>query len=176
MLKQAGLEGMLPLLTLTKDGARHEVVEEMITGLQTAGKSDLLPLGFAFAGLVFDKPDDQDWLKRRLAMLKDVLEESWVYQEMKQQGLAEGLAEGLEKGRAEGIEKGRLEALGRTLMSFVQKRFPDMVPLAEKHIAVTKDPEVLQHIIDELFTVQTTEEARQVLSVSLKRKKKTASK
>ncbi len=155
---------MLPLLTLTKDGARYEVVEEMITGLHAAGKSDLLLLGFAFAGLVFDKPDDQDWLKRRLAMLKDVLEESWVYQEMKQQGLAEGL------------EKGKREALGRTLMSFVQKRFPDVVPLAEKHIAVTKNPEVLQHIIDELFAVQTTEEARHVLSVSLKRKKKTASK
>ncbi len=164
VLKQAGLEGMLPLLTLTKDGARHEVVEEMITGLHAAGKSDLLPLGYAFTALVFDNEADRDWLKRRFAVLRDVLEESWAYQEMKQQGLTEGL------------EKGKREALGRTLMSFVQKRFPDVVPLAEKHIAVTKDPEVLQHIIDELFAVQTTEEARHVLSVSLKRKKKTASK
>lgn len=177
VLKQAGLEGLLPLLPLTKDGTRQEVVEEMITGLQVAGKEDLLPFGYAFAALIFNKVPDQDWLKRRFDMLKDILEESWAYQEMKQRGMAEGRAEGkaegLEKGKAEGLEKGRLETLGQTLVSFIQKRFPDLLPLAKQQTVAIKDPEVLQHVLDELFAAQSTEEANKVLSMKIKPKRKT---
>ncbi len=53
VLTQSGLEGMLPLLPLAKDGARREVVEDMITGLKKSGKEDLLPLGYAFSALVY---------------------------------------------------------------------------------------------------------------------------
>ncbi len=54
-LKQTGLRGLLPLLPLTKDGARQEVVDEMITELVVAGEKDLV--------------------------YNDIIEESWVYQE-----------------------------------------------------------------------------------------------
>ena len=50
-LKQPGLEGLLPLLPLTKNGDRREVVEEMIVALQTANKEDLLPIAYAVAAI-----------------------------------------------------------------------------------------------------------------------------
>lgn len=85
-LKQAGVEGLLPLLPLTQNGTRREVVEDMIVSLKATGKSDLLPLGYAFAALVLKKLEDRDWLRKRFAMLQDILEDSWAYQEMMAQG------------------------------------------------------------------------------------------
>ncbi len=61
-LKQSGLEGLLPLLPLTKNGARYEVVDEMIEALIAADKKDLLALGYAFAGLVLKSDADKAWL------------------------------------------------------------------------------------------------------------------
>ena len=59
-LKQDGLEGLLPLLPLTQDGVRYEVVDDMIASLEHAGKSHLLSLAFTFATLVFQSEKDRD--------------------------------------------------------------------------------------------------------------------
>jgi hypothetical protein len=59
VLKQAGLEGLLPLLPLTQGGKSREVVEEAIARLQATGHQDLLPLSYAFAALVFKKGADK---------------------------------------------------------------------------------------------------------------------
>ena len=84
------IEGLLPLLPLTQDGISRQVVDEMIVGLNKAGKRDLLPLAYAFAALVFKQTEDHEWLRKRFAMLSDdILEDSWAYQEM--------LAKGMEK-------------------------------------------------------------------------------
>jgi hypothetical protein len=56
-----GLAGLLPLLPLTKDGARREVVEEMITGLVSAKKTESLWIGDALASRVLI--DDLKWVK-----------------------------------------------------------------------------------------------------------------
>lgn len=106
MLKQPGLEGMLPLLPLTKDGAGHQAIEEMIASLSTAGKQDLLPFAYAFAALVLDSEAERDWLRKRFDMLKDVLEESWAYQEMVQKGLEKGLEKGWKRGLKKGWKRG----------------------------------------------------------------------
>ncbi|HEV7234656.1 MAG TPA: hypothetical protein VGN15_00660, partial [Ktedonobacteraceae bacterium] len=102
VFKQPGLEGLLPLLPLTKDGMRREVVDEVIEGLIANHKTDLLPLSYLLASLVFEKPGEREWLDRRFAMFQDILRESWVYQTI----LREGLEEGIEQGREEGIEQG----------------------------------------------------------------------
>src|SRR6266849_4580471 len=47
MLKQKGLEGLLPLLPLTQGGKSRKVVEETIAQLQATGHRDLLPLSYA---------------------------------------------------------------------------------------------------------------------------------
>ena len=56
MLKQTGLVGIFPLIVLTKDGKRPEVVEEVITSLQVhEGQSakELISLTYIFATLAF---------------------------------------------------------------------------------------------------------------------------
>ncbi len=82
--KGPGREGLLPLLPLTKNGARREVIEEMIEELQAAHKQDLLALAYSFAALVLQKKEDCQWLKRRFEMLSDILEDSWAFQDLKE--------------------------------------------------------------------------------------------
>ena len=111
-LEQKGLEGLLPLLPLTREGARREVVEEAIVGLAPAGeepKAELLALTYGLASLAFQNEADQEWLNRRFAMLYDILLETRAYRELTKESRKEGIEEGLKKGRKEGIEKKELK-------------------------------------------------------------------
>jgi len=152
-LLQTGLVGLLPLLPLTKDGARREVVEEMITGLVSAEKSESLWIGYALASRVLK--DDLKWLKRRFAMLEDILRDTPVYQEV--------LAEGEEKGLEKGIKEGELRAQRQTLLDIVQERFPAIARLAKRQADVIEDPEVLRHLTVKISIVKTAQEAEQYL-------------
>src|SRR5712692_1962123 len=148
-LLQTGLVGLLPLLPLTKDGARREVVEEMISGLVSAEKTESLWIGYALASKVLK--DDLKWLKRRFAMLEDFLRDTHVYQEV--------LAEGEEKG----LEKGKLEAQHEVLLDIVQERFPEIASLARRLADTIEDPEVLRRLIVMISIVKTSKEAEQYL-------------
>ncbi len=152
-LLQTGLVGLLPLLPLTKDGARREVVEEMITGLISAEKSESLWIGYALASRVLK--DDLKWLKRRFAMLEDILRDTPVYQEV--------LAEGEEKGLEKGIKEGELRAQRQTLLDIVQERFPAIARLAKRQADAIEDPEVLRHLTVKISIVKTAQEAEQYL-------------
>jgi hypothetical protein len=148
-LLKPGLTGMLPLLPLMKGAkqARNEILDEMVAGLRTAGKDDILALGYAFAGLVYDTESDKQWLKRRFAMFHDILESSWSYQEMIQKG----------------IDQGELKAVRSFLVRIVEKHFPELLPLAQQQVAQLNNLVVLNTAVDKLLGVQTTEQARQVL-------------
>jgi len=150
---QTGLVGLLPLLPLTQDGARREVVEQMITGLVSTEKAESLWIGYALASKVLK--DDLKWLKRRFAMLGDILRETPVYQEV--------LAEGLEKGLEQGIKEGELRAQRRTLLDIVQERFPEIAHLAKKQAEAIDDPEALRRLTVKMSIVQTSKEAEQYL-------------
>jgi hypothetical protein len=75
---------LLPLLPLTKDGARKEVTEQMFSRLQASEQADLLAIGSTLASLVFSREHspDLEWLHRRLREMHDVLRESPYYQEI----------------------------------------------------------------------------------------------
>src|SRR6266581_9645821 len=148
-LLQTGLVGLLPLLPLTKDGARREVVEEMISGLISAEKTESLWIGYALASRVLK--DDLKWLKRRFTMLEDILRDTPVYQEV--------LAEGEEKG----IKEGDLRGQRQTLLDVVQERFPTNARLAKKQADAIEDPEVLRRLIVKISVVKTAKEAEQYL-------------
>ena len=169
--KQPGLEGLLPLLPLTRNGARPETVEEMITALGAAGKQDLLPLGYAFAALVFKTEDQRDWLQRRFDMLHDILEESWAYQEMMKKGLQQGLEKGLKQGQELGLQQGlqqgrqegELQALRQVIVDVVQERFPEIVANVEKQVQTIEDPSLLRLVNVKMSTLQTAKDAQQYL-------------
>jgi len=83
-------------------------------------------------------------------MFQDILSESWVYQELVEQGV--------EKERQQELQRQR-----QTIIGFVQRRFPEITALAEQQTAKITDPETLQTVILELLDAQTIEEARQIL-------------
>ncbi len=178
--KGPGLQGLLPLLPLTRDGPSRSVVEEIIDGLCPAGeapKSELLSLAYGFAALVLNDAADRAWLRRRFSMLEDILEGTWAFQELKQRGLEEGrkqgIEEGIKKGIKEGIKEGIREAYAqevqrqrKMLITFVRARFPALIELAEERARALSVVEDLQALILNVGLAQSEEEARQHLNVS----------
>ncbi len=149
-LLQRGLLGLLPLLPLTDGGTEPEVMQEMVTTLTVAREVELLALAYTLGGLVPGNEAYDAWFKRSFAMLEDILEESWTYQEI------------IRKGREEERQQ-RVQEQRETLLSFVQVRFPELIPIAKQLVTAINDPETLHNLTIRLFAVQTVEEAKQVL-------------
>jgi len=192
-IKRTGLVGLFPLMVLAKDGKRPEVVEEIIRGIE-ADKSEstkeLLSLTYIIASMAFTKDVDRKWLKRRFAMLHDIFQDAWAYQEILQEGLQKGIEQGvqqgvqqgLEKGLQQGIEKGlqqgiekerqqRLQDQRQMLMTVVQTRFPELVAIAQHKANAIKEPDVLQALVLNIFAAQTEEQARKLLQSKAQKKK-----
>jgi len=163
---------LLPLLTLTKDGARREVVKQMRENLLAAGRLELVQVGNTLASLAFRQQGhkaDQDWLRRSVREMHDLLRETPVYQDILQEGREEGLEQGLKqgldqgfsKGREEGRREGSLQALRHMLLSAVQARFPTpkLIRQAKGQAAIIEDPTVLENLILKVSLAQTAEEA-----------------
>jgi hypothetical protein len=145
-----GWTGVLPLVTLTDGGKRPEVVKEMIDQLASAEEYDVLAIAQVLGGLVFKTGPELAWFRKRFSMFQDILSESWVYQELVEQGV--------EKERQQELQRQR-----QTIVGFVQRRFPEITALAEQQTAKITDPEMLQTVILKLLDAQTIEEARQIL-------------
>lgn len=77
--------------------------------------------------------------------MHDILEESWVYQEMVQKGLAQG------------IEKGVL-AMQQAAIDLTKASFADLEALAKAKITAIKDLNRLQHLIVDLGISHTREQ------------------
>ncbi|TMD92899.1 MAG: hypothetical protein E6I79_04385 [Chloroflexi bacterium] len=161
-IRQTGRVGLLPLLLMTKDGARHEVVEEVITGLEVAEQYDLLPITKLLASLVLKSEADQVWLERRFALLDEILRNTPAYQKILKEGRAEGLEEGLEKGRQEALQR-EIQRQREALLDVIRARFPKIVRQAKKQVASIEDTSILLHLIIKMTTVPTAEEATQLL-------------
>ncbi|HJT56297.1 MAG TPA: hypothetical protein VJ761_07380 [Ktedonobacteraceae bacterium] len=171
-LKSGGV-GLSPLVTLTQDGTKHDIVKKMIAGLQSAGQSNLLVVAGSIASLAFGQKSvaEQEWLERTFAMLNDTLRSTKFYQKILNEGREGGIEEGLEKG----IEKGRQEERQRelqlqreVLMDVVLDRFPKMARLFKKQAETIEDPSLLLRLIVKISTAQTSEEAEQHLFTILR--------
>src|SRR5579863_4217299 len=141
MMLESHQAGLLPLLPLTKGGASYTMTETMFSRMISAGRTELIPLGTMLASLAFgiENLAEQNWLTRKVNEMYDILQETPVYQYMTKDAREEGLQEGLEKGREEGREK-ECEAFRRVSVDIVRKRFPKLVRLARKQVAVVDDP------------------------------------
>jgi hypothetical protein len=160
-LLKMGRLGVLPLLPLTREGQRREVVEQAIELLmpsEEAPQRELLSLLYGFASLAFEN-DDQEWLHGRFSMLYDILCEAPAFREIAKMG------------RNGGIEQGRAEALKnlrQVAVDLIATRFASatLTELAQEALASRDDTEQLQRLIITLAVVQTPEEARQMLTGS----------
>ncbi len=92
----------------------------------------------------------------------DILREMPVYQFLTKEAREEGLQEGLEKGFEKGREEG-LKALRLAIVNIVREKFPKIVRLARKQVAVVDDLATLGQLVVKMSLVQTPTEARQLL-------------
>lgn len=158
-------EGLLPLATLARNGARREVVEKIIARL-TPGyntiRRELLTLTRLLASLAFKRKEDQEWLRRRFAMLNDILRETPAYQSILQEGIEEGLEQGIERGR-ELARQEHLNSLRQMVLQVVQVRFPKLKKLAKGPIESVKDPELLEDLLIKVAMAKTPEKVLKYL-------------
>ena len=155
--RQLGLPGLLPFMILTRGGATREMAEEIFTGLEQADKRDSLAAAYTLTSLAFGKENrtEQDWLLRRVIDMDDVLRDTPVYQEMTRWAREEGLEEGRQEGRLEGLQQ--------AVFAILTERFPKLIRLARKQMAVIEEPEILQFLIVKLSIARSEEEAKQYL-------------
>ncbi|WP_322480692.1 hypothetical protein, partial [Thermogemmatispora sp.] len=91
-LLQSQRWGMLPLLPLTREGQRRELIVEMRQRLEQAGRYDLLAIGFLIAALAWAgaPASERQWLKEQFSMLADFIQElkqTDIYQMILEEGL-----------------------------------------------------------------------------------------
>jgi predicted transposase YdaD len=153
-----GLIGLLPLVPLTREGHQRETVDRMIQELIASQQLALLPLSEIIAGLVWKEKTEREWLQRRFAMYEDILEDSWVYQEILHKGLEQGINKGLEQGVQQETRR-----LRQVIYTILQSRFPDLMQDARVQIERASQPEALQELIVKLSLAQHAQEAQQAL-------------
>jgi predicted transposase YdaD len=95
--------------------------------------------------------------------MDDVLRDTPVYQEMTRWAREEGLRKGLQEGLQAGRQAGRQEGLQQALLAILTERFPKLLRLAKKQMAVIEEPEILQLLIVKMSIAQSAEEAKQYL-------------
>ena len=173
-LKEQSLPILLPLLPLTEGGKSCEVVEEVIQGLEQADRADLLPLAYVFAAYTFEQENELQWLKERFEKMQDMLEDNCAYRQMVQwaeeKALKRGLEQGREQGREQGLERGLeqgleqgLQAQRATVVSFVEKFFPDQLALAKQQVRFAMTLVQVQELLEKLFAARTGDEVKEIL-------------
>ncbi len=138
-LIQTDLTGLLPLVPLTNGGNLHEVIDEIATKLAASNEYNLLEYARRFASLVFKEGSDHEWLNRRFAMYRDILEDSWVVQEERREGKRDGLRQ--------------------AILAVIHARFPEIVDLTKKKIEGVENPELLQGLLVQISLAQSVEDA-----------------
>ncbi len=169
-----GLKGLLPLIPLTEGGNKRESVKRVIHELAPEGEEpdrELLSLAYGFASLALEDERDKDWLRRTFRMLKDILKDTWAFQELMQEGREVGRQEGREVGRQEGRQEGQeaafqqaLEAEKQTLLFYIRTRFPALTPFAEQQSMLLKTPDAMQALMRNIILSQNEEEVHLHLS------------
>jgi hypothetical protein len=146
------LLGLLPLIPLTADGGKYEVVDRVAAELAKANDYNLLEYARRFASLVFKGAADLEWLNRRFAMYRDILEDSWIVQEERREGAVRGLR--------------------HAALDVIQARFPEIHPYAKKQIDVLEDTNALHRLVVKMSTAASEEEALQYLIELAKEEKR----
>ena len=69
---QAGIAGILPLVSFTREGLQHQSIDQTIEKLSLMSeqpKVEMLSLTYQLASLVYTNPADANWLRERFAMI-----------------------------------------------------------------------------------------------------------
>lgn len=155
--------GILPLLALTREGARPEVVDEALHTIEQSpidrnARDNLLTIALTLARLVLSGLEHVDWLKKRFYMYQDLIRDTEIYQLIMQEGLQEGLQQGLQQQMQQDMSTTR-----QVMLHSVQARFPELADLAEARSNAVTDFPLLLKLLADVLQAQSVEEARSVL-------------
>lgn len=159
---QMNLTGLLPLIPLTENGKQPENVQAMIDRLSQQKEMDLLSISNIIGSLAFTEADEREWFKRRFFMFQDILEDSWMIQEIREESFNKGIEKGLEQGLKQERRK-ELQRFRQMVRDVAQMRFSELLSLVEQQIGKLDNPDVLQHLTMELFGARDIDEARELL-------------
>ncbi len=110
-------------------------------------QAELLSLTYGLAALVFKEESEHLWLQRRFAMIDDVINESWAFQDL------------IQRGRKEGIE----EAKKQDLLLFIQTYFPNLSQTAQNVCNDIQSLEELQGLFEKVLLAKDEEKVRRIL-------------
>jgi hypothetical protein len=99
VLKKTGLKGLRPLCLMAKDGAQREVAKDVFEDVKD--NKEVLALAFSLASMILMSESDQQWLEGEVAMLEDILRDTWFYQKI----LKEGEEKGMRKNGSESFKR-----------------------------------------------------------------------
>ena len=94
-------------------------------------------------------------------MLRDVMKETWAFQEAALEGHEEELPQRFQMAFMQGIHQAHkeiLQELRQTLVKIVRLRFPNVVRLAKKQISTIDDSAILRDLIVKMSIAETSEE------------------
>lgn len=145
---QMGQPALLPLLPLTNGGTDRTVIERMFEALET-DHTDLATIAFTLSSYVFSRNNQAElnWLLERFRRMHDLMRESPIFQLI------------LKEGR----DEGQLALSRQLLLKFVQKRFPELLPLAQQEAARIEQSGMLEDLILQVGLAQSADEAERYL-------------
>ncbi|MEO8970190.1 MAG: hypothetical protein ABI406_01165 [Ktedonobacteraceae bacterium] len=155
---QMNLTGLLPLIPLTENGKQPEHVQAMIDQLAKKKEMDLLSISNIIGTLAFTEANEREWFKRRFFMFQDILEDSWMIQEIREEFFNKGIEKGLEQERQKELQRFR-----QMVKDVAQMRFSELIALAEQQARRLDNPDALQHLTMQLFSASDIDEARELL-------------
>jgi hypothetical protein len=197
-LLDKNLISILPFVPLTLDGKKHEIIEEVIRRLKSADdimRKELLELTEQFASLAFGKDDqeNQEWLKWRFAMERDIFFDTPITKMYMEMGRAEAEEE-LLKLRVEKDEElsklqnakdeellklqfekakelaelqfEQIERARNTFIMLVQVRFPRLAPVAKLKVRHIDDIHILEDITEKFSSARKTRQNDAILFLS----------
>jgi len=160
---------MYPLIPVMQ-GVHADLMTQVLTELSEFYCNDRKTFSDQFAWMkVFLErntliaAEDKSKIEERLFMFEQLWEESPTVQKMRSQYYEQGREQGITKGITQGIEQGITKGIQRTLVDFVQIKFPELTEFAQRQARLCKNPEVLETIARELFTAPDSGTAQQLL-------------
>ncbi len=128
-IRSRGRAALLPILPLTKGGAKRHIVQSMLGDLRRLERPDLFSIAFRMA---VRKMSDQDrkWLREEYTMEYDALRMDPLYWILQKDSQVQGLQQ--------------------AAINLVAKRFPGLKTRAQASIATVNDPQLLQELIPDL--------------------------
>lgn len=166
------IQCMYPLLPTMK-GANHALIKQATDELAAHYREDEVTLSqqILWLGLFLEHTDtilpvEKSEIQENLKVYDLLWLENPKVQQIRSEGKREGKAEGIAVGKAEGIAEGMaegVEALQRTLINFINVRFPALSELAHRKVPHSKKLSQLELLTSQMYIAPDEHIARFLL-------------